>query len=68
MMRSPCCNARVRVEGKMNYITGDRRNSWYACTACGQPCDPVEDQHAANVRLTNEWDKLRHEQEKGASK
>ena len=38
-MRSPCCGAEVETR-KARY---DRDAWWYACTACGQPCDPVED-------------------------
>lgn len=37
MMRSPCCNTEVRV-----MRSGGTWTQWYACTACGQPCDPVE--------------------------
>lgn len=44
MMRSPCCGAEVRVNqyGALPFVT-----NYYACTACGQPCDPVEEEHDA---------------------
>jgi len=47
-MRSPCCNAFVRKAGGA-YSTDMNEwvTYWYACTACGQPCDPVEEEHDA---------------------
>lgn len=36
MMRSPCCNAPLFVGGHTGVT------HWYACTVCGQPCDPVD--------------------------
>lgn len=39
MMRSPCCDAEVWPH--VDHFCPGRTN-WYACTACGQPCDPVE--------------------------
>lgn len=42
MMRSPCCNAEVKNCGPTH------ATNWYACTACGQPCDPVDYERAGN--------------------
>lgn len=65
MMRSPCCNADVRVEREwLSLMGGEMWSQWYACAACGQPCDPVdhvadagkmvEDQAAEQSRQSNE--------------
>jgi hypothetical protein len=43
MMRSPCCDAAVRVACCHEHAKDrDGVTHWYACTACGKPCDPVE--------------------------
>lgn len=42
MMRSPCCDAKVRVKTEEHPTATGWECHWYACTACGQPCDPVE--------------------------
>lgn len=41
-MRSPCCNAAVEVRVKRDRVHAAFDTRWYACTACGQPCEPVE--------------------------
>ena len=39
-MRSPCCDALIMLA--MPYTNDPGETNWFACTACGQPCDPVE--------------------------
>lgn len=68
-MRSPCCNAEVRVQVADDVrepmsLASLRGAFYYACAACGRPCDPVdhvadagkmvEDQAAEQSRQSNE--------------
>lgn len=43
MMRSPCCDAPVRVEREwLSLMGGEMWSETTCCTLCNQPCDPVD--------------------------
>lgn len=43
MMRSPCCGAEVLTKREwLSLMGGEMWSDTTTCTACGQPCEPME--------------------------
>jgi hypothetical protein len=50
MMISPCCHAACYVAGWRNRNKNLQGiTQWYACSSCGEACDPITDVPDADV-------------------